>query len=287
MIVAQDEPGTAARPSPILLCRASAHMRSQSRACTLADADVDRPPRPHARCNAHPDKGRTVVPAVQEYPLAVPEPTEAEASAVFEEVAPLDAAMPEVALDVSISIAANHITIAVPISVEEAPIAVVQLITLRKAIVELRPASLGFSGTKRSWIRFVLSPALHTACYCLLRCVKDKQRECQKRNAIRANSQKPIFSLFVYRTACAAAGRSCRAIQQGDAPRPNSLRLGRVSLRASSRNEGGGLQLSSPALRPAPSPFMNRLRISAELHGVWLCPGWSSRPTMATKRGSG
>src|SRR5215471_7286714 len=69
-------------------------MRSQSRACTLADADVDRPPRPHARCNVHPDKGRTVVPAVQKYPLAVPEPTEAEASAVFEEVAPLDAAMP-------------------------------------------------------------------------------------------------------------------------------------------------------------------------------------------------
>ena len=140
---AQDESGTAARPSPILLCHASAHMRSQSRACTLADADVDRPPQPHARCNVHPNKGRTVVPAVQEYPLAVPEPTEAEASAVFEEVAPLDAAMPEVALDVLISIAANQITIAVPISVEEAPIAVVQLIALQKAIVELRPASLG------------------------------------------------------------------------------------------------------------------------------------------------
>jgi len=111
---AQDESGTAARPSPILLCHASAHMRSQSRACTLADADVDRPPQPHARCNVHPNKGRT-----------------------------LDAAMPEVALDVLISIAANQITIAVPISVEEAPIAVVQLIALQKAIVELRPASLG------------------------------------------------------------------------------------------------------------------------------------------------
>src|SRR5262249_16572473 len=46
-------------------------------------------------------------------------------------------------LDVAIPIAANDITIAVPISVEEAPIAVVQLIALRKAIVELRPASLG------------------------------------------------------------------------------------------------------------------------------------------------
>ena len=91
-------------------------MRSQSRSCTLADADVDRPPRPHARCNVHPDKGRTVIPAVQEYPLAVPEPTEAEVSAVFEEVAPLDAAMPEVALDVSIPITANHITIAISIA---------------------------------------------------------------------------------------------------------------------------------------------------------------------------
>ena len=30
--------------------------------------------------------------------------------------------------------------------------------------------------------------------------------------------------------ACAAAGRACRAKQQGDAPRANSLRLGRVSL---------------------------------------------------------
>src|SRR5262249_10801702 len=90
----------------------------------------------------HPDKGRTVVPAVQEYPLAVPEPTEAEASAVFEEVTPLNAAMSEVALDVAIPIAANDITIAVPIAVEEASIAVFQLIALRKAIVELRPASL-------------------------------------------------------------------------------------------------------------------------------------------------
>src|SRR5262249_18326268 len=128
------------------------------RSCALANANINRPPRPHARCNMHPDKGRTVVPAVQEYPLAVPEPTEAEASAVFEEVTPLNAAMSEVALDVAIPIAANDITIAVPIGVEEAPIGIVQSLTIgklgpvltivqavafRKAVVELLPAGLG------------------------------------------------------------------------------------------------------------------------------------------------
>jgi hypothetical protein len=42
--------------------------------------------------------------------------------------------------------------------------------------------------------------------------------------------QKPIVRSLVYSIACAAAGRARRARQQGDAPRANSLRLGRVSL---------------------------------------------------------
>src|SRR5262249_42788285 len=102
-------------------------------------------------------------------------------------------------------------------------------------------------------------------------------RVSEREMQIRANSQKSIFSLFVYRTACAAAGRSCRAIQQGDAPRANSLRLGRVSLRASSRN------VSSPVL----SSFLSRLPISAGYARDVALTGLVVAPKMATKRGSG
>src|SRR5262249_1887889 len=140
---------------------------------------------------------------------------------------------------------------------------------------------------KRGWIRFVFCRAndafaLHTACYWLLPCVNDRQRARPKRNAIRANSQKPISSLFVYRTACAAAGRSCRAIQQGDAPRANSLRLGRVSLRASSRT----LRASSRK-RQRSSTFESGTESGAKPRAGTGPPGLVVAPPMAKKGGSG
>lgn len=63
----------------------------------LADADVNRGPRPSSRRDVHPRVSRAVAPGVQEHPFAVKEATETEMPAVFEEVAAHDAATIEIA----------------------------------------------------------------------------------------------------------------------------------------------------------------------------------------------
>ena len=75
----------------------------------LADADIDRPPRPHAGRDVDPRKCRAVIPGVQEHPCAVEETAETEVSAMFEEVAAHDAAM------VKVVVAFVPVTIEVPV----------------------------------------------------------------------------------------------------------------------------------------------------------------------------
>ena len=58
--------------------------------------------------------------------------------------------------------------------------------------------------------------------------VTDKRKSFLLKDAF--NSRETNLPCPVCLIACAAAGRACRAKQQGDAPRANSLRLGRVSL---------------------------------------------------------
>ena len=69
-------------------CHAEASLRS-SFCCSarfLADANVDRTPRPRARPDVDPGPSRTAIPGGQVHPFVIPEPAEAEMASVLEEV---------------------------------------------------------------------------------------------------------------------------------------------------------------------------------------------------------
>ena len=105
------------KPFPIL-----DSVYNPSDADRLADADVNRSPRPSPRRDVDPRPGGAVVPGGQEHPIAVEEAAEAEMPSVFEEVAANDAATLKIAAAFEIP---ATIEIAIPIgAVEQAPVAV-------------------------------------------------------------------------------------------------------------------------------------------------------------------
>jgi hypothetical protein len=71
----------------------------------LANADVNRTPRPHSRSDVDPCPGRAVIKAGQEHELAVEETAEVEVPPVFEKVATNDTAMAEI--DIAITLMTN------------------------------------------------------------------------------------------------------------------------------------------------------------------------------------
>jgi hypothetical protein len=75
----------------------------------LADADINRPPRPYSRSDMHPRPGSTVIKVIQEHKFAVEETAEAEVPVVYEKVAAHDAAMTEIHIVVAIKIASNRV----------------------------------------------------------------------------------------------------------------------------------------------------------------------------------
>jgi hypothetical protein len=88
----------------------------------LADADINRSPRPSSGRDVDPRPGGAVIKAIQEHHLPVEEPTETEMASVFEEVAAYDPATLEVAVTIEIAIPFG--------SVEQTPVAVAKAVAI-------------------------------------------------------------------------------------------------------------------------------------------------------------
>jgi hypothetical protein len=87
----------------------------RARRSGLADADINRSPRPNSRRDVDPSPGGTAIPIGQEYPVTMEEAAEAEVSAVFEEVAAHD---PMVVVTIEIAVPIDSVVtikIVVPI----------------------------------------------------------------------------------------------------------------------------------------------------------------------------
>jgi hypothetical protein len=108
---------------------------SQTGGLNLADADINRPPRPHSRSHVDPRPCGAVIPGVQEHPFAVKETAEAEMASMFEEVAADDAAMSEIA----INIASNPVVTLKPAAIK---IALTVEETSMPQIVAIMPSKL-------------------------------------------------------------------------------------------------------------------------------------------------
>src|SRR5438045_3290119 len=92
--------GTAVKPFPIFYCGFCRPMNCDRRG--LADANINRSPRPSSRRDMDPRPGGTVIPVAQENPFAMKEATETEMAAVFEKVAAHNAAVVSIEIVVPI-----------------------------------------------------------------------------------------------------------------------------------------------------------------------------------------